>query len=595
MAVLLFVSGASYACKDFLNNPPQGALDEGTLSTLEGLEGSLLAVYRALDHNYRCTDNWSHSASDWVFGSVTGDEAYKGSEASDQPAVTDIELYNWTTGAADGYLNGRWSCLYDGVARANATINLLNKIATDRPGEISAADSAGIAGEALFLRGHFHFELWRMFGNIAYYTEDDFDFRESNTGQDVVTDLLADFTAASNLLPATPRNGEAGRVTSWAAEAYKGKVQVYAEQWGGAVATLSNVVNAGPYDLEATYNEVYTGYQSDWNGPETVLAFQASANDGESDGNNANFGERLNHPHGGPFGCCGFHQPTQTLVNMFRVDPGTGLPWALTNADWNTAGAEVDAAASSAGGIAHDPRLDWTVGRDGVPYKDWGVHEQSWIRQVGFGGPYSPKKAIYEQNSGAKQNAGGWFPNQQSSMNMHILRYADVLLLLAEAHIMNGNPGNAEALVNQIRQRAAAGAQGPGTSAADMVVDINDASITWADYEIGLYPASQFANPTDAMTAVRYERMLELAMEGERFYDLRRWGLAQQTITDYLAQETANRVTAEGDTFAKFLSGAAPWTAKYDLYPIPITQLELSRITDENGNTEDRLTQNPGW
>lgn len=594
-AVLLFVSGASYACKDFLDNPPQGSLDEGTLATQDGVEGLLIAAYRNLDHNFRCgNEGWAHSASDWVFGSVTSDDAYKGSEASDQPAITDIELYNWSIASADAYLNGKWRCLYEGVSRANAVINLLNKVVTEGLDEISTADQDGILGEAQFLRAHYHFELWRSWGNIPYYTEADTTVRKANdlTQTQIIDLLLSDLSDAASLLPATPRNGQAGRATSWTARAYKGKVLVYAERWGDAVTELSAVVTGGPYGLQPSFDEIYTGRQGLYNGPETVLAYQASSNDGESNGDNSNWGERLNHPHGGPIAaCCGFHQPTQNLVNFFRTDPTSGLPWALTNTDWNVNGAEWDAAATApATGTTFDPRLDWTVGRDGVPFKDWGVHDQGWIRQVGYGGPYSTKKAIYELGSGAGSNVG-WSSSQTSSMNIHILRYADVLLLLAEAGLENtGDIAGALTIVNQIRARAAQTAQGP---VDDLYIPITDARITWANYSI--QPYGSFADVTAAMTAVRYERRLELAMEGERFYDLRRWGLAQQVLNDYLAQETANRTTTEGGTFAKFLSAAAAYTSpKYDWYPIPITQIELSRVTTDAGE-EDRLTQNSGW
>src|SRR5439155_1468816 len=135
--------------------------------------------------------------------------------------------------------------------------------------------------------------------------------------------------------PATPRNGEKGRATKWTALAYKGKVQVYAHDYAGAITTLNAVVASGAFGLETSFDHVWTGFQQFADGPETILAYQASANDGEPDGNNANWGERLNFPHSdSPFGCCGFHQPSQNLLNAFVVDD-SGLPKALTNPTWN--------------------------------------------------------------------------------------------------------------------------------------------------------------------------------------------------------------------------------------------------------------------
>src|SRR5262249_16590901 len=159
-------------------------------------------------------------------------------------------------------------------------------------------------------------------------------------------------------------------------------------------------------------------------GKETILAYQASANDGEPNGNNANYGERLNFPHSGsPFGCCGFHQPSQNLVNYFQVD-ANGLPLALSNPNWNARHANFPAGNLT---IPVDPRLDWTVGRDGVPYKDWGKHDGGWIRAPSYGGTYSPKKNVGEKASNA-ESAVGWVPTQLNSVNIHIFRYADMLL-----------------------------------------------------------------------------------------------------------------------------------------------------------------------
>ena len=114
-------------------------------------------------------------------------------------------------------------------------------------------------------------------------------------------------------------------MTRWTAQAYKGRVHAYAHQWPEALAALRSVRAGGPYALESSYDHVWTGFPEFRNGRETILAYQATANDGDPDGNNANYGERLNFPHSGsPFGCCGFHQPSQNLVNFFAVDATTG-------------------------------------------------------------------------------------------------------------------------------------------------------------------------------------------------------------------------------------------------------------------------------
>jgi len=187
---------------------------------------------------------------------------------------------------------------------------------------------------------------------------------------------------------------------------------------------------------------------------------------------------------------------------------------------------------------------------------------------------------------------------------MHIFRYADMLLLLAEAEVEVGSLENARAIVNQIRARAGQVAQGCGRG-ADATSDstlkatypvcatdnrmavplvqnatLDSLSTPWARYRIGLYPGP-WADRAFARTAVSYERRLELAMEGQRFFDLRRWGAADSTIANYVASEKSR---------IPYLTSAAPFTTRYALYPIPSLQIELSRV----GN-QDMLQQNPGW
>jgi hypothetical protein len=591
-ALFLAAAASLYGCKDFLEkaSEPQGTLDEATLANKAGVEGSLIAAYRTIDCTSATQNDWGCAASDWVWGSVPSDDAYKGSEASDQPAINDIEAYHWSTGDAEGYLNTKWRAVYEGVVRTNSTLRLLKQVKTAKPGEIDDATAKGIEGEAMFLRAHYHFEAWRMWGNVPYYREDDTDFRKANlTSDQVVVEILKDLDGAIAALPTSPRNGQVGRATQWTAKAYKGRVQVYAGQFPAALTTLREVRNSGPFALETSYDHVWTGFQQFANGKETIFAYQASANDGDPNGENSNYGERLNFPHSGsPFGCCGFHQASQNLVNFFSVD-AAGLPAALSNPNWNARDANLTAATIT----PVDPRLDWTAGRDGVPYKDWGTHNPDWIRAPSYGGPYSGKKNVHEKASNA-ESAVGWVPTQLNSVNIHIFRYADLLLLLAEAEVEAGSLENARTIVNEIRTRAGARAQGCGWTAdnnigtrfpacvgdARIAVPIDDPKITWAKYQVGLY-TSPFASQADARTKVRTERRLELAMEGQRFFDLRRWGIADATINAYLAVEKNRRL---------YLGGAEAFAARNRFFPIPAIQIELSKAS---GKTT--LTQNPGW
>jgi starch-binding outer membrane protein, SusD/RagB family len=461
----------------------------------------------------------------------------------------------------------------------------LASVVKDKPTELSATDQAGVAGEATFLRAHYMFEAYKIFGNVPYLRETDTDLRKASIPKaQVGAEIIKDLDAAIALLPTAPRNGQVGRATQWTAKAYKGKVQMYLGQFDAAKTTLSEVVNLGPYALQPSYDQVWTGFKAFENGKETIFAYQASANDGEPNGNNANYGERLNFPHSGsPFGCCGFHQPSQNLVNFFKTD-AAGLPLAISNpTGWNADNQDLRAAVTA--NMNFDPRVDWTAGRNGVPFKDWGLHDSTWIRNIPNGGTYSAKKNVHEKSSGA-QSSVGWVNTQLNSVNIHILRYADVLLLLAEAEVETGDLTNAMIHTNLVRDRARQKAQGPATNAVTLAVPINDPSITWAKYNISLWPASTFANPTTAMEAVRTERRLELAMEGQRFFDLKRWGIMPQTIQAYIQGVGGG---SEASRRAFFTTAEMP-AARHDNFPIPTVQIELSKVEGET-----RVPQNDGW
>ena len=584
---LFLAAGSLFGCKDsFLTDAatPQGVLDAGVLANAAGVEGNLIAAYRQVDYSNGVGGSQASAASNWIWGSVLSDDAYKGSEPTDFTAINDAENYQWSTSLTDGILNDKWRATYEGVSRANATLNLLKQVVKDSPSALTAADQAGIEGEATFLRAHYMFEAYKMWGNVPYLREDDTDLRKASLAKAAVaTEILKDLDAAIAKLPTTPRKGQVGRATQWTAKAYKGKLQMYTGSYAAALTTLRDVVNAGPYALQPSYDQVWTGIKSLENGKETIFAYQASANDGEPNGNNANYGERLNFPHSGsPFGCCGFHQPSQNMMNSFIVDATSGLPTIVTNpAGWNAENGEYDAAKTAA--MTVDPRMDWTAGRDGVPFKDWGPHADTWIRNIPNGGPYSAKKNVHEKSSGA-QSSVGWVNTQLNSVNIHLLRYADVLLMLAEAEVEAGSLTNALALVNQVRARAAQKAQGPGTSAADMAVAINSPSITWAKYKVDPYPS--FPSQAYAREAVRTERKIELALEGHRFFDLKRWGILETALNAYV-----NGVGGGAEKNRRsYLTAAAPLTARHQNFPIPTLQVQLSSV-----DGQPRVPQNTGW
>jgi starch-binding outer membrane protein, SusD/RagB family len=607
-ALVILASAALYGCKDFLQNAaePQGSVILSTIATKAGVEGSLIAAYRTLDCTDATSANWGCAASNWVFGSVASDDSYKGSDGLDQPPINDIEGYHWGSGSAAEYLSVKWQQAYEGVVRANSTIRLLKQVVAALPNEISPIDQKGIEGEATFLRAHYHFEAYRMWGNVPYYREDDTDFRKPNEDSAaVIADVLKDLDAAIALLPTTPRNGQKGRATVWTAKAYKGRVQMYDHQYANAITTFTDVVNNGPYKLETSFDKVWSAFPAFQNGPETIFAYQASSQDGEPNANNSNWGERLNFPYApSHFQCCGFDPPSVNLVNFYKVD-AAGLPLALSSpTTWNTAPANALSNFVAGDLTPVDPRLDWTVGREGVPFKDWGLYHITWVRDQANGGPYMPKKIIHEKASGQEATVG-WQPQQQSSINMHIFRYADLLLMLAEADVETNNLAGALAIVNQIRARAGVAAQGCAATAdvattyaqcagdTRLAVPINDPSITWAVYRVGQYPA--FPNQAYAREAVRMERRLELAMEGQRLFDLRRYGMAyaKAVINGYLTGAGPAPWGSNGgreDTRRLYKTSAEPFADRHRFYAIPQDQIDISMVGGQL-----TLKQNPGW
>ncbi len=570
MVLNLFLS----ACKDsFLDVPATGQLDENVLATEKGVEGLLVGTYSMLNGRFA----WYGGSSNWVHGSILGGDANKGTNAGDQAVVNPVQRYE--TLPTNGAVSDKWNASYEGVSRANATLRILATIDASKDPNLTPEDRARIAGEARFLRGHYYFELKRLWNNVPYVDETmttDEAVKVPNN-VDIWRNIEADFQFAFDNLPET--QGALGRANKWAAAAYLGKTYLYQGKWSDAKAMFDQVISNGKtagglkYGLLPAYADAFSAELD--NSQESVFATQAAANSGSTA--NANYEFVLNFPYNtgpsGPGNCCGFFQPSFELSNSFRVD-ANGLP--LLDGSYNSAAnalktdmlvPSADPFTPDAGPV--DPRLDHSIGRRGIPYLDWQDHPGSdWIRDQGYAGPYSPKKFIYyKSQEGTLTDGSGW-TRGYSAMNYNIIRFADVLLMAAEAEVELNNLEAARALVNQVRARAANPASW---------VKRSDGSNA-ANYVIGLYN-TPWTGTDAARAAVRFERKLELSGEGHRFYDLVRWGIAAQTINDYLQYE--------GSILTVALGGATFQAGKNEYYPIPQTQI------DRQGS--DVLKQNPGY
>lgn len=566
-AILIALTGVViYSCsKSFLERSPLGSLDENVLANKKGVEGLLIGAYSLLD-GYGAGGNWDASGSNWVYGSVVGGDAHKGSDAGDQQDINPMERYSAVS--TNGYFNNKWRTVYEGVTRANNVLKIMAK-ATD----ISAADQKRISGEARFLRGHYHFEAKKMWNMVPYVDEKNTTLKVAND-KDIWANIEADFQYAYDNLPEA--QDLIGRANKWSAGAFLAKVKMFRKDYAGALPILNAIIASGKtpkgtkYALNAKFHDSFDADTK--NSPEAVFSVQYSVNDG-ANGDNAGWGDVLNFPYGGgPGGCCGFFQPTQDLVNSYQVDPVTGLP----NPDaYNSTEVKNDQGVGAADPfVPHtgtlDARLDWTVGRRGIPYLDWGKHPGvTWIRDQAYSGPYSPIKNTYKKSQEGVLTDKSFWTSGVTANNYTLIRFADVLLWAAEAEVEAGSLENARALVNQVRARAA--------NPAGFVLD---GALPAANYKVGLY-TTPWTDKVAARKAVHFERKLELAMEGHRFFDLVRWGEASATLNAYLTYEKTKR---------SYLNGAV-FTAGVDEY-FPIPQAQIDRSVENGVST---LKQNPGY
>lgn len=548
------------ACsKDFTESPAVGALSDDALKNKTGVNLLLTSAYSALNANRNGTigNFFGRAADDWTMD-VLSDDAHKGSTDDDQADLKEIELYNWDPG--NGYWLARWGVLFAGVNRANAVIALILSI------EGGEQEFSSQIAEARFLRGHFNFQIQRMWGNVPSISVENYiakEFNQPNSGPiwDVIED---DFKFCKENLPAA--QSEPGRPTKWTATAYYGKTLLYQQKWGAALTELDAVINSGRYALLGDYVDNFKAKGE--NGSESVFAIQFTTDSGLNF--NANVTGILNHPNPGPYGsCCGFYQPTQDLANTFQVD-SKGLPLLDT---YNQKDVANDYGVNSDEPFTLetaplDPRIDYTVGRRGIDYNGYGLNiGKSWIRAnfTDISGPYLPKKNIYHKDEASiTQGTGGW-GEQLSGLNYHIIRYADVILMAAEAAVETGDLTKGLNYVNQIRQRAKSSTVVKGTSG-------NPA----ANYSVGLY--SGFSDAATARKAVRFERRLELGMEGQRLFDLRRWGVQVDVMNTYFDNEAR--------TIPNLASKRSVVQNKHTLLPIPLVAIDQSA---------GALKQNPSY
>ncbi|APG61452.1 hypothetical protein LPB144_09780 [Christiangramia salexigens] len=526
-------------------------------------EQLVIAAYSALDYRYNTgefRDLWpfDHAPSNWPTSDIRSGDAYKGGGGTgDNPGggMHQLETHNLFPSSDNVY--NLWRSIYFGLKRVDTGIRFLVNL---EDGEFENRDVR--LGELYTLRAHFYFEAMKNFGSIVWYDENtpvtDLTNIPNTFDEAFIWEKIeGDLNRAIGLLPAT--QPDLGRVNEMVARSYLAKAHLFQEDWQKVINQTNIVINSGQYrlveDIERLYSE--PGYGN----PENIFAIQFSINDGSQYGN-LNFGDLLNSPDSPsdnpnhPYlNGDDFHKPSQNLANAYKVGED-GLP--LFNS-YNSLNVDQEDLV--------DPRLDHVIGRPGITWKDWEpmAQQENWSRDSGTYGLYVRKKnMIYPTSDGMASNPNG-FPWALGNLDFPLIKYSDLLLWKAEASIELGEVATGIELINQIRLRA---------KNSPYVKDFENPSEDAANYLIEPYSTSM--SQEMAIQALRFERRLELANEGHRFFDLVRWGIADAYISEYVASEQARR---------PYLTGASLEPHEYYL---PIPQVEI----DASGGT---YTQRSGY
>ncbi len=526
------------ACKDqVLDQVPQGALAEGVEVDEGIMENLITAAYSSLTARFIGLHHvtFQGPTTNWI-ADIRSDDAYKGGGGIvDQVPMHQAETYvlNPTNDLAfNKWLNLTWA-----IARVNVAIsNLLEYENPNYPSEIRMA-------EMRFLRAHFHFDMVRNYNQVPWLDENVLGSEASNTTytkEELLELIEADMQFAYDHLPLS--QPELGRVNKYTAAAYMCKILVEEKKWSEVIPFADEVIGSGQYAL---LNEFEDLASLDFeNSSEIVFTVQFALTENPDLGHN--IGNILNVTYSNAYpGGDDFYLASQNLVNAFKTD-ANGLPVfdGFDNPPHATGASYLNPV---------DPRVDFSLGRNNIPWKQSGIYTFSeWGRSADYPNNYSSKKHVIDSNDPRMHDGLPW---AASGLNFAIIRYAEVLLWKAEA-LIEGNIdlNEARALINQIRNRAK----------NSTYVRTLDGVSTAANYAIEPYPTTGW-NQSYARQALRRERRLELAMEGHRLFDLNRWGITAQTISEYLSDEY---------TVTPYLEGVEFVEGTHEYYPIPQAELD---------------------
>jgi hypothetical protein len=551
----------------------------------KGVESLLIGAYDML------TGNWIFGAAlgtDWTYGSGASDDCYKGTTLGDQTPFNNVEKYQCLP--TNPYMADRWTGCYNGVSRTNDVLNFLRQ--AREAGKINEERAVEIEAEAKFLRAWYHFKATRIFEKIPYIkTEEEMGMKAEEVPNDTEgwEGIESDLQFAIDNLPEDPPQGDVGRADKFAAEAVKAYAHMYQNELSDAKPLLDDIIQNGGFSLVDDYEDNF-GIDNE-NNSESIFEIQVtlSAEDRAWWGvaaNNLALHGAIFHQRGEAGVGWGFYQPSKNLFEAYQTT-SEGLP-VLDVEDRDDLKTDMGVASDEEfipTDHPMDPRVDFTIARRGIDFQGWGIHRgRAWIRSQSNGGPFMTKKFMHlNENSGKFTSPAGDFKNAR---NFRAYRYSHVLLWRAEIAVEDNELDYARQLVNQVRSRVA---DHPETWQKGLVTDYTlDAQpapedIDWeanaANYNVSTYPsgADAFSTQAKARKAVRLEQRLEFATEGLRFFDLRRWGIADQVLNDYIQED---------GQFRSFMRGASYDPENDDYWPLPQTQLDLQ---------EGVLTQDPAY
>lgn len=547
-------------CNDFLDSQkPQGTLDNDQVLNPQYVDNLVISAYAG----WISIEDINSSFSMWNYD-VRSDDAYKGGNGTEDGDVFHALEISQGIMTTAWNISDMWNRLYQVISRSNTALAVLVQMDA-----ASYPQREQRIAEMRFLRGYGHFLLKRLYKNIPFAIDENMSPADYNNLENTLYTndegwqiIIDDFKFAYDHLPAI--QAEVGRPTRAAAAAFLAKTYMYKAYRQDDPAT-NQVTSIAREDLlkviEYTETSIYTASAVDLapdfhnnfrpepiyeNGPESIWAMQYSFNDGTNYGNcNWSYGLIVPNIPGVTDGGCDFYKPSQNLVNAFRTDEN-GLPLLDS---YNSR--DYDMAADYA-----DPRLFLTVGMPGTPYmfnRDFIMDKSAtWSRSNGLYGYYVTLKQNVDPE-GEYLVKGSWWG---SPMNRIVLRYADILLLRAEALVqLNQSIPEAIAIVNRLRTRA--------SQSTALISDYG--TICGARINIHTYNGSY--SQDQALKIVKHERRVELAMESDRFFDLVRWGEAAQVLNKYYADEADNCAIYATANFTP---------NKNEYLPIPFSQLSAS-------------------